>query len=614
MKKQFILLVIWLLAFHLPAPAADTLAILFTHDLHSYFSGSREIDGGNHVRHTGGYARLYTAIEQIRQQNPGATLLVDGGDVAMGTFFHTLFTTHFAELQLMDKMGYDAVTIGNHDFDFGVDALQTALRVYFSDTLHHCAVVASNIKGLAGTEEYLVLTRAGYRIGIFGLLGTEARSQSLIDKDLPYEDYITAAERMVKHLRNTEKANVVVCLSHSGTNENEKHSEDVQLARRVPGIDVIISGHTHSLLWKPILEGHTVIGSAGAYGKYLGCIKLAMVNGKLQVTSYELIKIDSALAENSTIKSAIDSYKKLVQAHYLNAEKTAFDEPLAEVMNSVLAHSDSIALGHLIADAFVEAVQKAENKRPDIAIVPSGTIRANLYKGILTTEEVFNILSLGVGVDKKPAFPLLKVYFYGRELRDLCEVDASISGMAPDAQLFFSGLRYTYYPGSLFCNKVKRVEVQDSAGVYVVPDNDKLYSVVGGLYTAKMMGIVKEKTFGLLSLSPKNAAGQPITDWNEAIVHDSAGHEIKEWVALKNYLQSGREEGDEIPIFGYNVPVKDRKIEQAGFSLIEELKYMNIFALCLYITIILLLVTLLLSLYGLIRKSTHSKLLHDRFQ
>jgi 2',3'-cyclic-nucleotide 2'-phosphodiesterase (5'-nucleotidase family) len=270
-----------------------------------------------------------------------------------------------------------------------------------------------------------------------------------------------------------------------------------------------------------------------------------------------------------------------------------------------LASSDSIALGSLIADAFVEAVQKAENKRPDIAIVPVGTIRENLYEGTVTAEEVFNILSLGMGEDKKPGFPLLKVYFYGRELRKLCEVDASISGMAPDAQLFFSGLRYTYYSGSLFCNKVKRVEVQDSTGAYVVPDNDKLYSVVAGLYTAKTMGVVKEKTYGLLSISPKNAAGQPITDWDETIVHDRAGREIKEWVALKNYLQRGREEGGEIPIFDYNVRLQERKIKQPGFSLSEEFKYLNTFASCIYITIILLLVTLLLFLYKMIRRLVH---------
>ena len=586
----------------MPAQAADTLTILFTHDLHSYFTGSREIDN-NRMRRTGGYARLYTAIEKIRQQHPGATLLVDGGDVAMGSFFHTLFTTHFAELQLMNRMGYDAVTIGNHDFDFGVDALQTALQVYFSDTSHTCAVVASNIGGLAGTDEYIVLTKAGYRIGIFGLLGTEARSQSLIDKDLPYENYITAAARMVKQLRDIEKVDVVVCLSHSGTKENVKHSEDVQLARRVPGIDVIISGHTHSLLWKPTIVGHTVIGSAGAYGKYLGCIKLSMTDRKLQGHSYEVIKIDSTLAENGAIKSDIEAYKRLVEAYYLKPENTGFDEPLAEVMNSIFAWSDNVDLGNLIADAFVEAVQKVENKRPDIAIVPSGTFRENLYKGIVTAEDVFNILPLGVGEDKKPAFPLLKVYFYGRELRDLCEVDASLSGIVPDARLLFAGLRYSYYPGSLFCNKVKRVEIQDSTGAYIIPDNDKLYSVVVGLYTVKMMGIVKDKTFGILSLSPKNAAGQRITDWNEAVIHDREGHEIKEWVALKNYLQLGRKEGCEIPLFDYKVRVEDRKIKQTGFSLTEEFKYLNTFALYCYITILLLLITLLLFLYKILRKS-----------
>jgi hypothetical protein len=139
--------------------------------------------------------------------------------------------------------------------------------------------------------------------------------------------------------------------------------------------------------------------------------------------------------------------------------------------------------------------------------------------------------------------------------------------------------------------------------------------VVVGLYTVKMMGIVKEKTYGLLSISPKNAAGQPITDWNEAIVHDCSGREVKEWVALKNYLQSGRREGDEIPTFDYNEMLQERKIKQSGFSLSEEIKYLNTFALCSYITIMLLLITLLLFSYKMIRRLVrYSKLPHHRFQ
>jgi 2',3'-cyclic-nucleotide 2'-phosphodiesterase (5'-nucleotidase family) len=542
---------------------------------------------------TGGYARLYTAIVQQRAQNPGATLLVDGGDVAMGTFFQSLFSTHFAEMQLMHKMGYEAVTIGNHDFDFGVDAWKQAIRATSSDSLNTCTMVASNLKGLTGVQTCKIVEKAGFRIGIFGLLGAEAYSQSLTDQALLYENTATAAKRMVNYLRDSAKADVVLCLSHSGTHKNPKYSEDEQLARSVQGIDVIVSGHSHSLLPEPLTTGKTVIVSAGAFGKYLGCLKLARRGGKLHCTSYKLIKIDSTYAENAEIAAEITHYKKIVEQQYLDEEHLGFDEPVADVAASIFTTSDSIALGSLIADAYLNAVQEAGNRHVDVAVTPLGAVRENLYKGRVTAEEVFNILPLGVGADGKPGFPLVKVYLYGRELRDLCETDASLSHILPDAQLFFSGIRYVYYAGSLFCNKVKRVEILDSSGNYTIPDEDKLYSVTSDLYTAKLISIVETNTFGILSIVPKNAEGEPITDLDEAIVHDRSGKEIKGWTALLHYLKRTDTLRGAPPLFSYTSLLKERKTALPAFSLKEEYAYMTTFALCVYIIAALLLITML---------------------
>jgi 2',3'-cyclic-nucleotide 2'-phosphodiesterase (5'-nucleotidase family) len=591
--------VIW----HGAARAGDTLTILFTHDLHSSFAGSREATSGGGMVRTGGYARLYTAIAQQRAQNPAATLLVDGGDVAMGTFFQTLFTSHFAEMQLMHKMGYEAVATGNHDFDFGVEALEQAIRAAAAaDSLQTCAMVVSNLKGIAGVQACKIVEKAGFRIGIFGLLGAEAYSQSLIDKTLLYENTETAATRMVAYLRDSAKADVVLCLSHSGTHKIPKYSEDEQLARKVQGIDVIISGHSHSLLPEPLTAGQTVIVSAGAFGKYLGCLKLARHGDRPHCVSYTLVKIDSAYAENVEIAAEIMRYKRIVERQYLDAENLGFDEPVADVAASVFANSDSVALGCLIADAYRHAVQEAENRHVDVAVAPLGSVRENLYEGRVTTEEIFGILPLGVGADGTPGFPLVKVYLYGHELRDLCETDASLSHILPDAQLFFSGIRYTYYAGSLFCNKVKKVETLDSSGIYTIPEEDKLYSVTSDLYTAQLISIVKANTFGILSIVPKNAEGAPITDLHEAIVHDRAGNEIKGWTALLHYLKKTDTLRDTPPLFSYTSRLEEQKTALPAFSLKEEYTYMTTFALCVYVAVAMAVALLVASVLWIIVK------------
>ena len=648
--KIVLLFIIHYSLFINPLRASDTLTILFTHDLHSHFDA---IENGkcddaasaslHHSQLSGGYARLATAIRQVRDKAPDKTLLLDAGDVAMGAVYHTLFTSHFAELQLMQAMGYEATTIGNHDFDFGMKALQQAIDNFQLSTLNsQLSIIISNLHGLRGTRDYLILKKGGYRIGIFGLLGKEALSESLIDcfvtrndgyelqeirdkrlemrderqssslhsqlsinnSSLTYTVSIDAAQRMVKFLREEEKVDVVICLSHSGTHPDKQHSEDEQLAREVDGIDVIISGHSHTVLTEPIAVNHTIIGSAGAYGKYLGCIRLVMrAEKRPEPVEYQLIEIDGRLDEDTAIKGEIAHFRALVEQNYfrrLGIQK--IDEIIALNPTIIPAEPDSLALGHLVADAFRAAAQSVAQQPIDVAVAPRGTVRADLPAGDITPGNVFNILSLGIGYDSLPGFPLLKVFITGKEIRDLCEVDTGISGALPDARLFFSGLRYHYNPKSLIFNRVKKIEVRDNTGNYTEIKDNQLYSVVCGLYTAKMIGIVKNNSYGILSIVPKNASGEPVNDWKTVVVKDTAGREIKEWIALKNYLQSFPVDNLGVPHIRFTEPLAARQIKEQGFSLTQEINYLNTFALCIYIIIVLLNVTLLLLIYIIIRK------------
>lgn len=527
--------------------AAEEITILFTHDLHSMFLPHRRLEDGETVWR-GGYARLYTAIRQARAQYPNS-VLVDAGDFSSGSFFYMLFPTDCAELQLMAQMQYDALTLGNHDFDFGTDGLADALTVVHEAGVM-LPVVTANIKfrdaSLArlktafeeyGVTEYKVLERGGRRIGVFGIIGDEAIVNAPAAAKIAFEDRFAAAARMVQKLRCDEHVDLVVCLSHSGTEADKKRSEDEQLAAAVPGIDVIVSGHTHTVLHEPLRIHRTLIVSSGCYAAYLGVLTLfdapeGAAEGASVSFRYRLIPIDSTLAEDEPLAATIESFKERLNAVYFDS--------LGRYMDDTVAFNPSgiPAAGRLIAEALRHVNHPDGLRERPVAVVPDGVVRSGLPDGWLTEEQVFAMLSLGIGNDRKAGYPLILVYLNGKELWNLCEIDASCAPLFPAAQLSLAGVKYACNPHRLFCNKVTEVWVENNEGQYMPPDKKALYPVIGDLYSLQMLGAIRRLTYGILSLQPKDAQGQPIEDYQKHILTLSNGLEYKEWLALSDYLRS----------------------------------------------------------------------------
>lgn len=192
----------------------------------------------------------------------------------MGTVFQTVFESEAPTLQILGSMGYDAVTLGNHEFDYGSDGLAAALNsVAGIDGLPE--LLDANLTDISGTKdtalsaalhnygakEYMLIERGGVKIGIFGVTGVSAMS-SATRSTSDFEDEKVAAERCVSALKN-EGAEIIICLSHTGTSESKMFSNDEKLAEKVDGIDVIISGHTHTLLREPIIRATPVLCPAG---------------------------------------------------------------------------------------------------------------------------------------------------------------------------------------------------------------------------------------------------------------------------------------------------------------------------------------------------------------
>ena len=184
------------------------------------------------------------------------------------------------------------------------------------------------------------------------------------------------------------------------------------------------------------------------------------------------------------------------------------------------------------------AKQAEPNTKFDISVVPSGTIRGTYSKGNITVSDVFNSFSLGIGPDKIPGYPLIKVYLTGAELKTTAEIDASVSDLFGGTRLYMQGEEFTFNPNRLLLNKVEEVKFVDQDGDKQDFEDDKLYCVVADLYSGQMLGSVSDASYGLLSIVPKDENGNEITDFNKAIIYDANGREVKAWDSIAMYMQS----------------------------------------------------------------------------
>lgn len=572
----------------------NVTTILFTHDLHSHFLPQSTAEGGE----SGGYARLKTVIDGERAMNPDA-LLVDGGDFSIGSLIQTLYTTQAAELRTMGAMGYGAVAIGNHEFDHKgtgfaemlnsakaaqqaavelllVDArpledmdayrerfgpvtpvLPTLLEANYApaDDNPDRAFIRSAMENY-GVTDCVTLERGGVTYGLFGLMGVDS-DECAPTSGFTRTDAAKAAKRCVETLKG-EGAEIIVCLSHSGTGDSLASSEDEELAKAVDGIDVIVSGHTHSTLAEPLVVNDTYIVSSGPYCQNLGSLTFSWDDGgEKRLLDYRLIPIDETVAENPEIAGLVEQWKDMVGETYLARYGLTYDEVLThsdyDLNTPASAVQKNNGLGTLVSDAFLWADRTLNAAYADsphtVSVTADGVLRANLPAGDLTAAMAFDVLSMGVGEDGTSGFPLVAVYLTGKELKAAMEVDASVTPIMPAAQLYMSGAKYAFNTKRMFFNRVYDAALTDvtfdesgTGNAYEIDDN-ALYRVVTGMYSAQMLGTVKSKSMGLLSLEPKQANGTPVTDFSDCILYDANGNELKEWYALAAYLEQFGEDG-----------------------------------------------------------------------
>lgn len=577
MKKKYIVIITLLLAATSAFAKTNKLTIIHSNDLHSHFLGAPANldytpDRIGDDQTLGGWARIATMIETVRKNRDNPVLILDAGDFLMGSLFHLLSREEAFELRLLKQMGYDVVTLGNHEFDLkpaGLARILTTADAYQGLPTIVCSNLIFNAekktddtlqnvfeRGLI--KPYTILVRGGLRIGIFGIVGLDAAEVAPFASPVTFKDPLDTATEMVNHLKGTEKVDLVVCLSHSGLASDPKHSEDEILAQKVNGIDVIISGHTHTKLDHVLKVNHTLIVQSWEYGKQLGILDVRFENGRLAVENYQPLAIDDTIPGDRSTTDLIHGFKKRIEQNVLGPLDLGFDQVVAHTAYDLEIDTRESNLGNLIADSIRWYINQYDSDPADpdtqvqVAFISNGVIRDPIKRGKtgrIAVSDVFRAIPLGIGFDhpETMGYALVSFYIYPSELKKAFEILTSIYPLkGSDYFLQFSGSRLVFNPNRMIFDRVTRIEIGSEANGYKRLDysagNKTLIRVAADIYNATFLKVVGNFTWHILDIVPKDRQGNPIENLKAVRVdadRQADGiQELKEWQGVLAYIRS----------------------------------------------------------------------------
>ncbi len=559
------------------------LTLLHTNDEHSALLPHSQATGygpEEEVPVIGGSSRLATAVAQLRgekeaQEEP--VLLVSAGDFLGGSPYAWLALQGFApEINIMQEIGYDVVTLGNHEFDFGADVLARYLMAAgYPEAGEKTALVATNTNvpavhpladvGLERTR--LVELENGLKVGFLGLLGRGAQAVIADHSPVTFSAPTEAAREAVAELREQE-ADIIIAITHSGVRE------DRLLAQNVPGIDIIVGGHSHTALEEPLWVGGTYIVQAGALLSHLGVLEIGFdpERSSVRLLNEEtgrpyLIPLDGVFPLHPDIEPSLFEYTEELDRFVQELTRDAFGHIMDPVAYSAFALPGESAMrettfGNFVTDAMRMVVEEKTGEEVHFALQTNGQIRGALIPGKLeyppegiTFYDLAVTSGLGRGPDGRPGYPLVSVHFRGDEIRRLLEFSSYLAQFRGNSYfLQVSGLRFDFdlNRSVLFTvpflelpvpslQGVRNVEVYEGMGfqlpqdeLYSPLESDKLYHVVTSSRLINSLLSVRSMVPDFLGVVPRDGQGRPISEIGEAVIQIE-GEALKVWEVLAHY-------------------------------------------------------------------------------
>jgi len=383
-KRGYLLLVVFLLTGVLYAAAIQEtsgsgagkngdLVLLHTNDFHGALIAP---DGRSII------AEMATFVKVVRAVNP-QVLLVDSGDFNTGSALSNMFDAE-PGIRAYNIIGYDAVTFGNHEFDGNMEKLNTQIG------LADFPFVSSNVKKADGSylggNRYLVKQYNNFTVGIFGITTLRTLTIASPDSSLVFVNEIEAAREIVDILRNQEKVDIIIGLTHMGdVKEAPDHITSIELASTVEGIDILVDAHSHSYFEIPKRAGNTWIVTANEMGKYMGFGKLSVRNGKLADFDWVSIAVKPDADINEMLKPYIEKAGKVLK-EVIGEASDDF------IIGNRLTRYQETAIGNLVTDANAWYLRNVSRQQIDFVFHNGGNIRAELKKGPITQENILTVL------------------------------------------------------------------------------------------------------------------------------------------------------------------------------------------------------------------------------
>jgi 5'-nucleotidase len=498
----------------------DTLTILHVNDTHSHLLpyGPKDADGN---WTWGGMARIASLVGMTRMTAPNVMLL-HSGDLFVGEFMFQEYLG-IAELEIMKALGYDALELGNHEFDLYPSTLEYVLN-QAGFPANGFPVLCAN---LDLTNEpalqnfvtpYIIKDYGSVRVGIFGLL-TDLTNQISNPSTVTVLPPLSVAPAWVDSLRSGHNCDIVVLVSHMGIDYEQ------MAAATISGIDIIVGGHTHTVLPQPLQIGNTLIVSAGEFGRYLGKLSVILNNGAIQNWSYDLISVDQTVPEEPTLAGMISNLAAGVEV----------DPRFGPVYTQVLAQANTEltkplgtglvkdnALGNMVADAF-RAIGGT-----DIAFQPQGFDSQTIYAGAVKGADIFQ--AVPYGFDQTSGLGLKLVTFETNGMSIIAGLEFSVYNL-PYVEDFFlhtSNMSYAYDSSNPPGSRVDYATIKvngyplDPAATYTVTTSDGVVPFLTQIPGFQVNNLTFTDHFVYTVVKDFMIAHSPVSYYAEARVLDLA--------------------------------------------------------------------------------------------
>lgn len=428
--------------------AAETieLTILHINDFHGHLLPTPGKDG---KPGTGGMAYLAKMVSEERAKNPEGTLLLSAGDMFQGTPISNLFRGK-PVIEAMNRMGFDAMTVGNHEFDWGMEAFQSLRQAAVFPFLSASII---NDKGtpLPGVKPYALIQKKGVKIAVIGITTPETLYTTKPGNLKGYH-VIAGTKALPPIIEKVKKegAGLVIVLSHAGL-------DDQETASQVSGIDVIVGGHSHTEVKTPVVVGTTIIVQAGYYGNSLGVMKIIVDTDTKKIIQYPERRILRKVKAGPN--DPFDADVAGIIKKYDDQIRGEFGRVVGETRVDLRKRPFESNIGNLVCDAMRKAAAS------EIAIQNNGGLRTTIPAGKITLEQVYTLLPFDNN--------LMTMDLTGAQIVDILEYNAKTEGM-----LQVSGLKVVYDLAAQEGSRVKELAIGgkpvDRSRAYRVTTNDFL--------------------------------------------------------------------------------------------------------------------------------------------